>query len=264
MSANSSNLLVLPGDGIGPEVMAEVRTRHRLDGSKRGVSLRRSRRTWSAAPPSTRTACRSATTRWQIALERRCGAVRRGRRPEVGQRRLRQEARARPAAAAQGAGPVRQPAPGDGVRRAGRCLARSSPRSSRGLDIMIVRELTGGVYFGEPRGIDDAARRASAAASTPSVYTTGEIRRVARVAFELARKRSNKVLLGREGQRDGDRRAVARGGDQAAQGRIPGRRARAHVRRQLRHAAGALAQAVRRDRHRQPVRRHAVGRGRRC
>ena len=62
----------------------------------------------------------------------------------------------------------------------------------RGLDILIVRELTGGVYFGEPRGIEslpDGTRRGI----NTQVYTTPEIRRVARVAFELARKRGRKV-----------------------------------------------------------------------
>src|SRR5512135_2015129 len=61
-----------------------------------------------------------------------------------------------------------------------------------GLDIMIVRELTGGVYFGEPRGIEklpDGSRRGI----NTQVYTTEEIRRVARVAFDLARKRNNRV-----------------------------------------------------------------------
>ncbi|MEZ0261504.1 MAG: 3-isopropylmalate dehydrogenase [Alphaproteobacteria bacterium] len=62
----------------------------------------------------------------------------------------------------------------------------------KGLDIMIVRELTGGVYFGEPRGIEtlpDGQRRGF----NTQTYTTSEIHRVARVAFELARKRGNKV-----------------------------------------------------------------------
>ena len=57
---------------------------------------------------------------------------------------------------------------------------------------MIVRELTGGVYFGEPRGIEtlpDGSRRGV----NTQVYTTAEIVRVARVAFELARKRGRKV-----------------------------------------------------------------------
>jgi 3-isopropylmalate dehydrogenase len=61
-----------------------------------------------------------------------------------------------------------------------------------GLDIMIVRELTGGVYFGQPRFIEDLPEGGKRAVDT-QVYTTGEIDRVARVAFELARGRRNKV-----------------------------------------------------------------------
>lgn len=61
-----------------------------------------------------------------------------------------------------------------------------------GLDIMIVRELTSGVYFGEPRGIQDDNEGGRIGVNTQR-YTTNEIRRVARSAFELARRRSNKV-----------------------------------------------------------------------
>jgi len=61
-----------------------------------------------------------------------------------------------------------------------------------GLDIMIVRELTSGIYFGEPRGIMDDNQGGRIGINTQR-YTTDEIRRVARSAFELARKRSNKV-----------------------------------------------------------------------
>src|SRR3546814_3350036 len=56
-----------------------------------------------------------------------------------------------------------------------------------GVDLMIVRELTGGIYFGEPRGIErlpDGRRRGV----NTEVYTTDQIERVARVAFELARR----------------------------------------------------------------------------
>jgi 3-isopropylmalate dehydrogenase len=66
------------------------------------------------------------------------------------------------------------------------------PEVIEGLDILIIRELTGGTYFGEPRGITtlpDGTRRGV----NTQVYTTPEIIRVARVAFELARKRHNKV-----------------------------------------------------------------------
>ena len=61
-----------------------------------------------------------------------------------------------------------------------------------GLDILIVRELTGGVYFGEPRGIEDLGNGERRGVNT-QVYTTSEIRRVVRVAFDLAAKRAGKV-----------------------------------------------------------------------
>jgi len=66
------------------------------------------------------------------------------------------------------------------------------PEIVSGLDIMIVRELTGGIYFGEPRGIkpiDNGERKGI----NTHTYTTSEIVRVAKVAFDLAKKRSNKV-----------------------------------------------------------------------
>jgi len=66
------------------------------------------------------------------------------------------------------------------------------PEIVSGLDIMIVRELTGGIYFGEPRGIkpiDNGERKGI----NTHTYTSSEIIRVAKVAFELAKKRANKV-----------------------------------------------------------------------
>jgi len=60
------------------------------------------------------------------------------------------------------------------------------------LDIMIVRELTGGIYFGSPRGVEKLPNGEKKGTNTHT-YTTSEIQRVARVAFELARKRNNKV-----------------------------------------------------------------------
>ena len=66
------------------------------------------------------------------------------------------------------------------------------PEIVSGLDIMIVRELTGGIYFGEPRGIkliDNGERKGI----NTHTYTSSEIKRVARVAFDLAKKRKNKV-----------------------------------------------------------------------
>tara|TARA_Y100000590_G_scaffold127871_1_gene146170 strand:- start:287 stop:1393 length:1107 start_codon:yes stop_codon:yes gene_type:complete len=66
------------------------------------------------------------------------------------------------------------------------------PEIVSGLDIMIVRELTGGIYFGEPRGIKPIENGERKGINT-HIYTTSEITRVAKVAFELALKRNKKV-----------------------------------------------------------------------
>jgi 3-isopropylmalate dehydrogenase len=67
------------------------------------------------------------------------------------------------------------------------------PQIVKGLDIMIVRESTGGIYFGEPRGIETLADGSKRGVNT-EVYTTLEIERVARVAFELAAKRQGRLM----------------------------------------------------------------------
>ena len=66
------------------------------------------------------------------------------------------------------------------------------PEIVSGLDIMIVRELTGGIYFGEPRGIEPYKNNERKGINTHT-YTSSEIHRIAKVAFELAKKRKNKV-----------------------------------------------------------------------
>lgn len=66
------------------------------------------------------------------------------------------------------------------------------PEIVKGLDILIVRELTGGVYFGEPRGIETLADGQRRGFNTQT-YTTREIERIGRVAFDLAKKRDGKV-----------------------------------------------------------------------
>jgi len=74
-------------------------------------------------------------------------------------------------------------------------LSEAAPLKARvleGVDFIILRELTGGIYFGEPRGIEmlpDGSRRGF----NTEVYTTEKVRRVARTAFELARARRGKV-----------------------------------------------------------------------
>lgn len=66
------------------------------------------------------------------------------------------------------------------------------PEVVAGLDMLFVRELTGGVYFGEPRGIETLPSGERRGINT-HVYTATEIRRVARIAFEIARTRRNRV-----------------------------------------------------------------------
>jgi len=74
-------------------------------------------------------------------------------------------------------------------------LSASAPLKAevlKGVDFVIIRELTSGIYFGEPRGIETLPNGERRGINT-QVYTTSEIVRVGRVAFELARKRRNKV-----------------------------------------------------------------------
>ena len=92
------------------------------------------------------------------------------------------------------------------------------------LDLMIVRELTGGIYFGEPRGVEtlpDGTRRGI----NTEVYSEAEIERVARVAFDLARKRQGRVCEVDKANVMEFGRAVARGGAAGARRRLPGCRA---------------------------------------
>ncbi len=83
--------------------------------------------------------------------------------------------------------------------RPARCFAALADASSlkrhlvEGLDILFVRELTGGVYFGEPRGVETLANGDRRGVNT-HVYTSSEIRRVARVAFDLATGRKGEIV----------------------------------------------------------------------
>jgi 3-isopropylmalate dehydrogenase len=186
----SFNLLLLAGDGIGPEVMAEVK---RLLGfyAKKGVADFRTED--GLVGGAAYDAHQVAITEETMAKAHACDAVIFGAvggpkwdkvpfeaRPEAGLLRLRKElglfANIRPA--------IVYPALAD---------ASSLKREAvEGLDIIILRELTGGVYFGEPKTITDLGNGQKRAIDT-QVYDTYEIERIARVGFELARKRRNKV-----------------------------------------------------------------------
>ncbi len=67
------------------------------------------------------------------------------------------------------------------------------PEVLDGVDIMVVRELTGGIYFGSPRGVEDVAGGGKKGVNT-LVYTTEEIERIARVGFTIAGKRNKKLM----------------------------------------------------------------------
>src|SRR5882672_9128952 len=183
-------LLLLPGDGIGPEVMAEVKkviqwmNAHRMGTFETEEAL-----VGGGCYDAHGVAVTDATVgKAQAADAVIFGAVGGPKwdkvpydvRPEAGLLRLRKDlalfANIRPA--------ICYPA-----------LAESSSLKREvvdGLDIIIVRELTGGVYFGEPKTITDLGNGQKRAVDT-QVYDTYEIERIARVAFELARKRGNKV-----------------------------------------------------------------------
>jgi 3-isopropylmalate dehydrogenase len=183
-------LLLLPGDGIGTEVMAEVK---RLIGWLNTQGLVHFETEQGLVGGSAYDADKVAITDATMALAQASDAVIFGAvggpkwdhvpydvRPEAGLLRLRKDmalfANLRPA--------ICYPALAD---------ASSLKREAvEGLDIMIVRELTGGVYFGEPKTITDLGNGQKRAIDT-QVYDTYEIERIARVAFDLARKRRNKV-----------------------------------------------------------------------
>jgi len=189
MPANKK-LLVLPGDGIGPEVMGEVRRVIDWMDRRRSVSFDLEEDLVGGASIDARgTPISEATVgRAKAADAVLFGAVGGpkwdtlgfGMRPEIAILTLRKElglfANLRPAT-------VLDP------------LVNAStlkPEVIKGLDIMIVRESTGGIYFGEPRGVETLPDGSKRGVNT-EVYTTPEIERVARVAFDLARKRGNRL-----------------------------------------------------------------------
>lgn len=184
------NILLLPGDGIGPEVVDETIKLMRWFDQNRGLQL-----TYSTALIGGAAYDDYGTPLPEITIEKAkaADAVLLGavggpqydtlpfdKRPERGLLGIRKElglfANLRPAICFD-------------------ALADASTLKHEviaGLDILILRELTGGLYFGEPRGIqelNDGQRRGF----NTLTYTTSEITRIGKVAFELARKRGGKV-----------------------------------------------------------------------
>jgi 3-isopropylmalate dehydrogenase len=184
------NLFLLPGDGIGPEVMAEVEKILAWFTSQ-GIATFKTDRGLvggSAYDAHGKAISEEDMVKAQSADAVLFGAVGGPKwdkvpydvRPEAGLLRLRKDlglfANLRPA--------ICYPALAD---------ASSLKRNVvEGLDILIVRELTGGVYFGEPKTITDLGNGQKRGIDT-QVYDTFEIERITRVAFELAKTRKNKV-----------------------------------------------------------------------
>jgi 3-isopropylmalate dehydrogenase len=183
-------LLLLPGDGIGPEVIGEVEKlvawfrKSGIAGFETETDLVGGAAFDAHGVPISDAAMRRAHEADAVLF----GAVGGPKwdkvpfavRPEAGLLRLRKDlglfANLRPA--------ICYPALAD---------ASSLKREVvEGLDIVIVRELTGGVYFGEPKELVTLESGEKRAVDT-QVYTTGEIERIARVAFDLAKKRRGKV-----------------------------------------------------------------------
>ena len=189
MTANRS-LLILPGDGIGPECMTQVRRVIDWMGEERAVGFEvEEDLVGGAAIDAHGTPLTDATMDKALSADAvLLGAVGGPKwddlpfeqKPERGLLRLRKDmelfANLRPAICF------------DALVSA----STLKPEVVAGLDIMIVRELTGGVYFGEPRGIEDLGGGERRGINT-QVYTSSEIRRLAAVGFELARKRQNRV-----------------------------------------------------------------------
>ncbi|MEE8662929.1 MAG: 3-isopropylmalate dehydrogenase [Acetobacter sp.] len=187
---SAKKLLVLPGDGIGPEVMRQVvRIMTWLD-RRRNIRFEITEDLVGGAS----LAVHNTPIRDEVITRaRESDAVLFGsvgdpkwnhvgfdKRPELAILRLRQDlglfANLRPAK----------------VFDALVDASTLKPDVVRGLDIMIVRESVGGIYFGTPRGIETLPDGTKRGINT-EVYTTAEIERVARTAFELARKRNNTV-----------------------------------------------------------------------
>ncbi len=189
MIANK-NLLLMAGDGIGPEVMAQAKRVLAWLGETRKVSFEISEELVGGASieahgvPITEPAMQKALAADAVLFGAVGGpqwdGVSYDIRPEAALLRLRKElgvfANLRPAK----------------VFDALVDASSLKPELVRGLDIMIVRECIGGIYFGEPRGIETLPDGSKRGVNT-EVYTTHEIERVGRVAFDLARKRRGAV-----------------------------------------------------------------------
>ena len=162
-----------------------------------------------------------------LALAQQCrrGAVRRRRRPAVRHAAARAAARAGAARDSQGAGPVRQPAAGDALSRSSPHASTLKPEVVAGLDLLIVRELTGDIYFGEPRGLRTTPTGEREGFDTMRYAEARDPpHREGRLRDRPPARRS--ALLGRQGQRARDQHPVARRRHRGRRATIPTSRSR--------------------------------------
>ncbi len=188
--SKTHSMLILPGDGIGPEAIVEVKKivvwlgEHkniRFDISEDHVGGRAyDEYGTSLADHTLEKAKQVDAVMFGAVGGPKWDGVDYDKRPEAGLLKLRKElnlfANLRPALCFE---PLVD-------------ASSLKPELVSGLDIMIVRELTGGVYFGEPRGIEKLSNGQRRGVNT-QVYETYEIHRIGHVAFDLARKRNKKV-----------------------------------------------------------------------
>ena len=251
-AARSYTVMLLPGDGVGPEIVAAARRVLAAAGARFGLSFAYEEGVMGGC------AIDAFGTPMEDGLIERCracdavllGAVGGPRwdttdphkpRPEQGLLDMRK-----------GLGLFANLRPVKSFR----ALAHNStlkPEVIDGVDMLVVRELTGGVYFGKRERTADTAY-------DTMIYSEAEVERLVEYAFTLAEGRRGLLhSVDKANVLESSRlwRAVAIRVAAAP----PRRRAAPHARGQLRHAVHPRPQAVRRDRHREPLRRRAQRRG---
>ena len=186
--SNQFKIAVLAGDGIGPEVMAQaVRVLHAVE--KKFSLVFEFAEHAVGGMPLTHTVKLSRKKRSRLVNSpMRCSSVRLA---ALGNRFLRAAGTRGAASASQILRPVCQLATGHLSSRTRSRLPLRPQSVEGGFDILCVRELTGGLYFGEPKYIKEEGGEQFAVDTM--VYWESEIRRIAKVAFEAARRRKGRV-----------------------------------------------------------------------
>lgn len=183
-------ICLLPGDGIGPEILAEgvkclkkiaVKNDHQFIFEKALIGGAAIDAEGQPLPPETVQKCQASDAVYLGAVGGpKWDGLEPAIRPEKGLLGIRKAlglfANLRPARL--------------WPELAGACLLRADI-AARGLDLVVVRELTGDIYFGEPRGLE--TRNGKRVGYNTMIYDEGEVRRIAKIAFDIARSRRRKV-----------------------------------------------------------------------